>query len=85
VSELAEVECDGAIAVPMVRQAVGWLTELLPLGAGSRILDVGAGPGCATTLLAEAFPRSEVVAVDPDFPPGHPAKLRKPRNELSPT
>ena len=67
-SELAEVERDGAIAVPMVRQAVGWLADLLSLDAGSRILDVGAGPGYATTLLAEAFPRSEVVAVDPTAP-----------------
>lgn len=68
VSELAEVERDGAIAVPMVRQAVGWLADLLPLGAGSRILDVGAGPGYAVTLLAEAFSRSELVAVDPTAP-----------------
>jgi SAM-dependent methyltransferase len=68
VSELAEVERDGAIATPLVRQAIGWLAGRLPVGAGSRILDVGAGPGYATTLLAEAFPRSEVVAVDPTAP-----------------
>lgn len=67
-SEITEVDRDGAIAVPMTRQAVGWVADLLPLEAGSRLLDVGAGTGYATTLLAEAFPLSEIVAVDPTVP-----------------
>jgi SAM-dependent methyltransferase len=67
-SELAEVERDGAIAAPMVRQAVAWLAGEFTLGASSRVLDVGAGPGHATAILAEAFPRSQVVGVDPTEP-----------------
>ncbi|QFU91836.1 class I SAM-dependent methyltransferase [Amycolatopsis sp. YIM 10] len=62
--ELATVERDGAVGEPMVRQAVRWLAGRRPLG-GSRVLDVGAGLGNATVLLAEEFAASEVIAVDP--------------------
>ncbi|AXB42442.1 class I SAM-dependent methyltransferase [Amycolatopsis albispora] len=61
--ELATVERDAAVSEPMVRQAVRWLSDRHPLG--SRVLDVGSGPGCGTVLLAEGFPASEVIAVDP--------------------
>ncbi|MGC7098157.1 class I SAM-dependent methyltransferase [Amycolatopsis lurida] len=63
--ELATVERDAAVSEPMVRQAVRWLSGQHPLGHGSRILDVGSGPGCGTVLLAEEFAASEVIAVDP--------------------
>ncbi|RZQ63429.1 class I SAM-dependent methyltransferase [Amycolatopsis suaedae] len=63
--ELATVERDGTVSEPMVRQAARWLAARHAPGTGSRVLDVGSGPGCATVVLAEEFPGSEVVAVDP--------------------
>ncbi|GAB3727914.1 class I SAM-dependent methyltransferase [Amycolatopsis oliviviridis] len=63
--ELATVERDAAVSEPMVRQAVRWLARTHPLGDGSLVLDVGSGPGSATVILAEEFPDSEVIAVDP--------------------
>lgn len=49
---------------PLYTRAADWLGELVPAVAVRRILDVGSGPGVITTLLAEAFPLAEVVAVD---------------------
>ncbi|MET7711606.1 class I SAM-dependent methyltransferase [Streptomyces sp. NPDC005407] len=53
---------------PLYRQAAAWLGELLPAAGVRRILDIGSGPGVLTTLLAEAFPYAEVVAVDATEP-----------------
>jgi SAM-dependent methyltransferase len=53
---------------PLYRQAAVWLGELLPAAGVRRILDIGSGPGVLTTLLAEAFPYAEVVAVDATEP-----------------
>ncbi|MER0242902.1 class I SAM-dependent methyltransferase [Streptomyces sp. HSW2009] len=62
---VAEAELYG----PVAEQMVGALRERF--GAVGRhpdevrrVLDVGSGPGVFTCLLAEAFPRAEVVAVD---------------------
>lgn len=66
--ELAEIERDAAVTAPVVREAAHWLADRHPLGTGSRVLDVGSGPGGGTAVLAEAFPDSEVIAVDPTEP-----------------
>ncbi|WP_236245936.1 trans-aconitate 2-methyltransferase [Streptomyces sp. CC210A] len=58
------LEGGAQLRTPMYRQALTWLTELLPMGAVRRVLDVGSGPGVVSALLAEAFPYAEVVAVD---------------------
>ncbi|MFJ3582595.1 class I SAM-dependent methyltransferase [Streptomyces sp. NPDC090127] len=49
---------------PLYTRAAAWLGELVPAAGVRRALDVGSGPGVITTLLAEAFPFAEVVAVD---------------------
>ncbi|MDT9686061.1 class I SAM-dependent methyltransferase [Streptomyces sp. TRM76323] len=58
------LERGAELRTPLYRQAASWLTDLLPVGAARRILDVGSGPGVLSGLLAEAFPYAEVVAVD---------------------
>lgn len=54
-------------------EAVAWMLENLPDGA-SRIVDVGAGTGKLTRVIADA-PGAQVVAVDPD--PAMLARLRQ--------
>ncbi|MFF9012615.1 class I SAM-dependent methyltransferase [Streptomyces sp. NPDC014870] len=49
---------------PLYTRAADWLGELVPAVGVRRALDVGSGPGVISTLLAEAFPQAEVVAVD---------------------
>ncbi|WP_329113912.1 class I SAM-dependent methyltransferase [Streptomyces sp. NBC_01353] len=49
---------------PLYTRAAAWLGELVPAVGVRRILDVGSGPGVVSTLLADAFPAAEVVAVD---------------------
>ncbi|MBB1252701.1 class I SAM-dependent methyltransferase [Streptomyces alkaliterrae] len=65
--EMAEaLETEAELYAGGVRSMLGWLGEVLD-GAGGpprRVLDVGSGPGVNTTLLAEAFPAAEVIAVD---------------------
>lgn len=57
---------------PLYRQSLlqQWLPAvdgLVPrLESGARVLDVGCGHGLSTTLMAEAFPRSSFLGVDPD-------------------
>ncbi|MFF8960660.1 class I SAM-dependent methyltransferase [Streptomyces sp. NPDC014894] len=58
------LESKAEIESPLYRQAAAWLATLVPADGVRRILDVGSGPGVLTTLLAEAFPAAEVVAVD---------------------
>ncbi|MBB1244319.1 methyltransferase domain-containing protein [Streptomyces durbertensis] len=66
--EMAEaLETEAELYADGVRLMLGWLDEVLnTTGGGSpeRVLDVGSGPGINTTLLAEAFPEAQVVAVD---------------------
>ncbi|MFG2640051.1 class I SAM-dependent methyltransferase [Streptomyces sp. NPDC048370] len=49
---------------PLYTRAAAWLGELVPAVGVRRALDVGSGPGVISTLLAEAFPYADVVAVD---------------------
>ncbi|MBT2392215.1 class I SAM-dependent methyltransferase [Streptomyces sp. ISL-1] len=62
------LERGAELQTPLYRQAAAWLGELLPATGIRRILDIGSGPGVLTTLLAEAFPYAEVVAVDATEP-----------------
>lgn len=69
----AELESD------YVEEALAWLRGRLPEGGSGggtvrRVLDVGAGPGVITALLAQAFPQARVTAVD-----GEPALLERAR------
>lgn len=79
------LEEQAEIRSPFAEQAAGWLRALADgdgsadgdAGEGSavrRLLDVGSGPGVVTTLLAQAFPQAEAVAVD-----GEPALLQRAR------
>ncbi|MEU7190073.1 methyltransferase [Streptomyces sp. NPDC045470] len=67
----AYLEGEAEFQTPLLEQATAWLRDLLtqPSGPGPdevrRVLDVGSGPGVTSCLLAQAFPRAEIVAVDP--------------------
>ncbi|MEV4429279.1 methyltransferase domain-containing protein [Streptomyces sp. NPDC049602] len=64
-SEMAPLlERQAEIASPAYAEAAAWLGTLAPVQGVRRILDVGSGPGVVTSLLAEAFPAAETVAVD---------------------
>ncbi|MEU8139415.1 class I SAM-dependent methyltransferase [Streptodolium elevatio] len=59
------LERGAELQMPALEQAAAWLGELVGDGdAVARVLDVGSGPGVAACVLAGAFPRAEVVAVD---------------------
>ncbi|MET7341140.1 class I SAM-dependent methyltransferase [Streptomyces sp. NPDC087866] len=55
-------------------EAARWIAALPTAPKVRRVLDIGAGPGVVTCLLAEVFPEAEVVAVD-----GTPALLERTR------
>ncbi|MFF8837146.1 methyltransferase domain-containing protein [Streptomyces sp. NPDC015130] len=64
-SEMALLlERQAEIASPAYTEAAAWLGTLVPVYGVRRVLDVGSGPGVVTSLLAEAFPAAETVAVD---------------------
>ena len=62
----AMLEAEGELSAPLIGQAIASASRLLADRDGSvrRALDLGCGPGVATTALAEAFPGAAVVAVD---------------------
>ncbi|WP_049571631.1 class I SAM-dependent methyltransferase [Streptomyces sp. SBT349] len=57
-----QLERGGELHVPAVTAAAAWLRERMP--APRLVLDVGSGPGVGSCVLAAAFPKAEVVAVD---------------------
>ena len=62
----AMLDTEGELSGPLIGQAIASSSRLLADRDGSvrRVLDLGCGPGVATTALAEAFPGATVVAVD---------------------
>lgn len=62
----AMLDTEGELSGPLIGQAIASASRLLADRDGSvrRVLDLGCGPGVATTALAEAFPGATVVAVD---------------------
>lgn len=62
----AMLDAEGELSASLIGQAIASTALLLdardvPVG---RVLDLGCGPGVATTALAEAFPGATAVAVD---------------------
>ncbi|MFB6835581.1 class I SAM-dependent methyltransferase [Streptomyces sp. NPDC056361] len=75
-AELAPLlERQAEVAGPAYADAAAWLGTLAPAPGVRRILDVGSGPGVVTSLLAQAFPGAEAVAVD-----GSPELLARARS-----
>ncbi|MFJ6938712.1 class I SAM-dependent methyltransferase [Streptomyces sp. NPDC101132] len=66
-ADLADhLEQNAEVQLPVLRDVAARLGELLgPAHDVRRVLDVGSGPGVMTSVLAEAFPAAEAVAVDP--------------------
>ena len=62
----AMLEAEGELSAPLTVQAIASASRLIADRDGSvrRALDLGCGPGVATTALAAAFPGAAVVAVD---------------------
>ncbi|WP_282797209.1 class I SAM-dependent methyltransferase [Streptomyces sp. CC224B] len=66
-AEMAPVlEANAEVTAPAYRQVADWLRELRAGAEPSLVVDAGSGPGVVTCLLAEAFPRAQVVAADPE-------------------
>lgn len=67
-AEMAPVlEREAEIHLPFLGGAAAWLRDTLAGAEGAgvrRVVDVGSGPGVAACVLAGAFPRAEVLAVD---------------------
>jgi SAM-dependent methyltransferase len=62
----AQLELEGEVLSPYLDEAVSVLQELARSGPEviRRIVDVGCGPGVATTALAAAFPDATLIALD---------------------
>jgi SAM-dependent methyltransferase len=59
-----ELEREGEVGLPWFEAAVDWVAGLTEGSDVRRVLDVGAGPGVATSVLADRFPTATVTAVD---------------------
>lgn len=60
--------------VPVVLASVDGLTEQLE--SGIRVVDAGCGSGVASCVMAEAFPNSTFVGIDPSVPAIAAARAR---------
>ncbi|CRK58266.1 hypothetical protein [Alloactinosynnema sp. L-07] len=59
------LEDSGELQLPALRDTATRLADLLdPNHKIRRVLDIGSGPGVMTSVLADAFPDAEAVAVD---------------------
>jgi trans-aconitate methyltransferase len=66
VAMVAALDAEGELSGPLTSQAIASASRLFDVREVEvrRVLDLGCGPGVATTALAEAFPGATVVAVD---------------------
>lgn len=64
----ARLEREGELVRPLHDELVTEIVAALGDRRVHRILDLGSGPGVASTLLAEAFPAARVTAVDASPP-----------------
>lgn len=62
--EADAIQRTGHVWQPWLQEALGWLADLHP-GPVRRVMDVGSGPGVATSAIAQAFPEATIVALDP--------------------
>lgn len=76
----AILEAEGELAAGLTDQAIALCTDLLGVHrTGVRqLVDLGCGPGVATTQLAEAFDQATVVGVD-----GSPVMLERAANRAA--
>ena len=65
-AQLTRLELGEELHLDFFKAAAAWLRELRGPARTERILDVGSGAGVVTTVLADAFPDTELVAVDVD-------------------
>ncbi|MFF5339010.1 class I SAM-dependent methyltransferase [Streptomyces sp. NPDC013181] len=68
------LERNAELSAGQYTEAARWIAALPTAPAVRRVLDIGAGPGVVTCLLAGVFPDAEIVAVD-----GTPALLERTR------
>ncbi|MEU6768425.1 class I SAM-dependent methyltransferase [Streptomyces sp. NPDC046853] len=75
------LERNAQLAADQNREIAAWLRTWQPEPA--LIADVGAGSGSVSFLLAEIFPKAEVIAVDPAQPLLERARARADREGLT--
>lgn len=75
------LERNAELAAPQNREIAAWLRTWQP--EPTLIADVGSGPGSISFLLAEIFPKAEVIAVDPAQPLLDRARERAEREGLA--
>ncbi|MGW5862948.1 methyltransferase [Streptomyces sp. NPDC055239] len=74
------LERNAQLAAPQNREIAAWLRTWQP--EPTLIADVGSGSGSVSFLLAETFPKAEVIAVDPAEPLLERARERAAREGL---
>lgn len=75
------LERNAELAAPQNREIAAWLRTWQP--EPTLIADVGSGSGSISFLLAELFPKAEVIAVDPAEPLLERARERAAREGLT--
>ena len=75
------LERNAQLAAPQNREIAAWLRTWQP--EPTLIADVGSGSGSISFLLAEIFPKAEVIAVDPAEPLLDRARARADREGLT--
>ncbi|MEV6751627.1 methyltransferase [Streptomyces sp. NPDC051214] len=75
------LERNAELAAPQNREIAAWLRTWQPEPA--LIADVGSGSGSISFLLAEIFPKANVIAVDPAEPLLERARERASREQLT--
>ncbi|GGZ04810.1 class I SAM-dependent methyltransferase [Streptomyces poonensis] len=77
----AHLEAEAELFSPLYAQATAWLAARRP--DPGLVVDAGSGPGVVTGVLADAFPRARIVAVDGSGPLLERARARAERGGLA--